>query len=56
VTNAFGIPKWILYSCLPVSAAVMIIYSIRNVIEELNGIMKRQDNGRGKSACSATSG
>jgi TRAP-type C4-dicarboxylate transport system permease small subunit len=40
VTNVFAIPKRILYSCLPVSGFVMIIYSIRNVTIEIMGIMK----------------
>ena len=31
VTNVFAIPKKILYSCLPISGAVMIIYSIRDI-------------------------
>src|SRR4030067_3436217 len=31
VTNVFAIPKRVLYSCLPVSGAIMIIYSIRNI-------------------------
>ncbi len=40
VTNVFAIPKRILYSCLPASGFVMLIYSIRNVITEIIGIMK----------------
>ena len=31
VTNVFAIPKRVLYSCLPVSGAIMIVYSIRNI-------------------------
>jgi TRAP-type transport system small permease protein len=38
VTNAFGFPKRILYSCLPLSGAIMIIYSIRNIVAEIIGI------------------
>jgi TRAP-type C4-dicarboxylate transport system permease small subunit len=51
VTNVFQIPKWILYSCLPASGGIMIIYSIRNVITELLGIIKDGDGAGGKDAC-----
>ena len=40
VTNVFAISKRILYSCLPVSGAVMIIYSIRNITVEMVGLIK----------------
>ena len=40
VTNVFAIPKRILYSCLPISGAVMILYSIRNITIEIIGIVK----------------
>jgi TRAP-type transport system small permease protein len=40
VTNVFAIPKRVLYSCLPVSGAIMMIYSIRNIIIEIMGIKK----------------
>jgi TRAP-type C4-dicarboxylate transport system permease small subunit len=40
VTNVFAIPKRILYSCLPVSGFVMLIYSIRNVTVEMVGMIK----------------
>jgi len=42
VTNVFAIPKRVLYSCLPVSGAIMIIYSIRNITVEIIGIIKSQ--------------
>jgi len=45
VTNVFAIPKRVLYSCLPVSGLIMIIYSIRNVTLEIVGIMKPQLKG-----------
>jgi TRAP-type C4-dicarboxylate transport system permease small subunit len=45
VTNVFAIPKRVLYSCLPVSGFIMIIYSIRNVTLEIVGIMKPQLEG-----------
>lgn len=40
VTNVFAISKRILYSCLPVSGAVMMIYSIRNITVEIVGLIK----------------
>ena len=40
VTNVFAIPKRILYSCLPISGAVMIIYSIRNITIEIICMVK----------------
>jgi TRAP-type transport system small permease protein len=40
VTNVFAIPKRVLYSCLPVSGLIMMIYSIRNVATEIIGVMK----------------
>jgi TRAP-type transport system small permease protein len=45
VTNVFAIPKRVLYSCLPVSGLIMIIYSIRNVTIEIVGIMKPRLEG-----------
>jgi len=45
VTNVFAIPKRVLYSCLPVSGAIMIIYSIRNIAVELIGILKMRRQG-----------
>jgi TRAP-type transport system small permease protein len=42
VTNVFAIPKRVLYSCLPISGFVMIIYTLRNVTLEIIGIMKPQ--------------
>jgi TRAP-type C4-dicarboxylate transport system permease small subunit len=46
VTNVFAIPKRVLYSCLPVSGFIMIIYSIRNVTIEMVGMMKSQQEER----------
>jgi TRAP-type transport system small permease protein len=40
VTNVFGIPKRVLYSCLPVSGAIMVIYSVRRVAAELIGAIE----------------
>ena len=38
VTNAFGFPKRVLYSCLPISGVIMIAYSVRNIIVEILGM------------------
>jgi TRAP-type C4-dicarboxylate transport system permease small subunit len=45
VTNVFAIPKKILYSCMPVAGAVMVVYSIRNIVVELIGVIKPQQQG-----------
>jgi TRAP-type C4-dicarboxylate transport system permease small subunit len=42
VTNVFAIPKRVLYSCLPISGMVMVIYTIRNIVIELCGIIEPQ--------------
>jgi TRAP-type C4-dicarboxylate transport system permease small subunit len=40
VTNVFAIPKRVLYSCLPISGFIMIIYSLRNIAVEVSGFIK----------------
>lgn len=40
VTNVFAIPKRILYSCMPIAGAIMVVYSLRNVAVELAGFGK----------------
>jgi len=40
VTNVFAIPKGVLYSCMPISGAIMVIYSLRNIIVEVIQIGK----------------
>jgi TRAP-type C4-dicarboxylate transport system permease small subunit len=42
VTNVFAIPKRVLYSCMPVAGAIMIIYSIRNIAVEIIPLMDRK--------------
>ena len=42
VTNVFAIPKRVLYSCLPISGAIMILYSIRDLTIEIVSMMKAQ--------------
>ena len=39
VTNVFAIPKRVLYSCLPVSGILMIVYTVRNVAVEIIGFV-----------------
>jgi len=40
VTNVFQIPKKVLYSCMPASGAIMVIYSLRNCVVEFIRIFK----------------
>jgi len=35
VTNVFAMPKRILYSCMPIAGALMVVYSLRNIIQEI---------------------
>lgn len=42
VTNVFAIPKRILYSCMPLSGVIMVIYSLRNTVVEIMGIVNPQ--------------
>jgi TRAP-type C4-dicarboxylate transport system permease small subunit len=46
VTNVFAIPKRILYSCMPVAGAIMILYSIRNIAVEIIPLMNRKTEAR----------
>jgi TRAP-type transport system small permease protein len=39
VTNVFAIPKKVLYSCMPISGLVMVVYSMRNIAVEISGII-----------------
>ena len=41
VTNVFAIPKSVLYSCMPISGVIMVLYSLRNVVSEFVGIIKK---------------
>jgi TRAP-type C4-dicarboxylate transport system permease small subunit len=43
VTNVFAIPKRILYSCLPISGMIMIIYSIRDITVGILAIKKGKE-------------
>jgi TRAP-type C4-dicarboxylate transport system permease small subunit len=38
VTNVFAIPKKVLYSCMPISGLVMVVYSLRNIVLEIAGL------------------
>lgn len=52
VTNAFQIPKWILYSCMPVSAGIMCLYSLRNIAAEMAGIIDPKKAKQLEGTCS----
>jgi len=41
VTNVFAIPKRVLYSCMPIAGAVMVVYSIRNIVVEIIPLLRR---------------
>jgi len=43
VTNVFAIPKGILYSCMPISGVIMVIYSLRNIAVEILGIVRPRE-------------
>ncbi len=38
VTNVFALPKKILYSCMPISGLIMVVYSLRNIAMEILNI------------------
>lgn len=40
VTTVFQIKQWILYSCIPISSMIMLIYSIVDVIIEAKNFVK----------------
>ena len=40
VTNVFAIPKRVLYSCLPISGAIMLLYSLRDLTVAILGPRK----------------
>jgi TRAP-type C4-dicarboxylate transport system permease small subunit len=46
VTNVFAIPKSVLYSCMPIAGAVMVVYSIRNIIHEMIPLIRRAASQR----------
>jgi TRAP-type transport system small permease protein len=43
VTNVFAIPKRVLYSCLPISGAIMVASSIRHCMEQLLCIIESRE-------------
>jgi len=45
-TAVFQIPKFVLYSCMPVSAAIMTIYSAIRVVAEIIPVVKGRPSGR----------
>jgi len=42
VTNVFAIPKRVLYSCMPIAGAIMILYSVRNIAVEIIPLINRK--------------
>mgnify|MGYP001765239244 FL=1 len=38
-TTAFAIPKAWLYACMPISGAIMLVYSLKNMVLELRAIV-----------------
>lgn len=42
VTNALQMPKALLYSCMPIAAAVMLVYTLKNVAIEIAGIVEAE--------------
>ena len=47
VTNVFAIPKQVLYSCMPIAGAVMVVYSIRNIIHEIIPLLRQTTDETG---------
>ncbi len=45
-TAVFQIPKAVLYSCMPISAAVMVLYSILRVIAEIGALFAPARDGK----------
>jgi TRAP-type transport system small permease protein len=43
VTNVFAIPKRVLYSCMPISALVMVVYSLCSIVMQVFDLVKRGD-------------
>ncbi|MDO6386232.1 TRAP transporter small permease [Uliginosibacterium sp. 31-12] len=39
VTNALQLPKAVLYACMPIAAAIMLLYSLKNVVIEIGCII-----------------
>jgi TRAP-type C4-dicarboxylate transport system permease small subunit len=47
-TAVFQIPKKVLYSCMPASACVMAMYSLKYVVMDIMGIIKPSARGEGE--------
>jgi len=51
LTPVFGISRKVHYSCMPVSAAIMVVYSARNAALELAAALRRPlDSAEGRAA------
>ncbi len=44
VTNVFAIPKRILYSCMPLSALIMVVYSLCSIALQISKMGKSRDD------------
>ena len=44
VTNVFAIPKRVLYSCMPISALIMVVYSLCSIVMQVFELVKSGDN------------
>jgi TRAP-type transport system small permease protein len=45
VTNVFAIPKRVLYSCMPISALVMVVYSLCSIVLQVCELNVGEDDG-----------
>ena len=43
MTTAFAMPKSWLYACMPITGAIMVIYSVKNMLLELRAIVRDDD-------------
>ena len=42
-TTAFALPKAWLYACMPITGAIMLVYSVKNMLLELRAIVLAED-------------
>jgi len=47
IVVSFEIHTWVLYACMPVGGAVMVVYSIRNIVQEFFLLAGRQAGRKG---------
>jgi len=44
VTNVFAIPKRVLYSCMPISALIMVVYSLCSIVMQVFELVRSGDH------------